>query len=280
MDFNEDDRESHATRQPFKATGYPFLTFLRAVFEELGGQTLCSADDEGADEAAVDDAGGLAVDHFKLGVLLIQDIYPADCLLLRNQGFDGLFVAVQRDAEDGGVPLLAEVIGHLGNDEGFAHFVSGVDALYTTFFVTGDLIDYFCHILLFSAKIIGPSAEIRQMLRNGVKNGNILAGGAAQLELLSLSCVNMAEEMPLGFCLKYEVKNLKGTHILIKDSVWWIVSYKDVYTIGDVFIGNSGIPGNGADDYAIAIFNGILQNNNAGCLELADDVIGLFQIEG
>jgi hypothetical protein len=42
VDFNEDDRESHATRQPFKATGYPFLTFSGAVFEELGGQTLCS----------------------------------------------------------------------------------------------------------------------------------------------------------------------------------------------------------------------------------------------
>ena len=146
MDLHEDDRESHATRQPFKATGYPFLTFLRAVFEELGGQTLCSADDEGADEAAVNDAGGFAEDHFKLRILLVQDIDVADSLLLRNQGLNGFFVAVQGDAEDGGVPLLAEVIGHLGDDEGFAHFVSGDDALKTTFFVTGDLIDYFFHI--------------------------------------------------------------------------------------------------------------------------------------
>jgi len=279
VDFNEDDRESHATRQPFKATGYPFLTFLRAVFEELGGQTLCSADDEGADEAAVDDAGGLAVDHFKLGVLLIQDIYPADCLLLRNQGFDGLFVAVQRDAEDGGVPLLAEVIGHLGNDEGFAHFVSGVDALYTTFFVTGDLIDYFCHILLFSAKITEPSAEIRQKLRNSVKNGNILAGGAAQLELLSLSCVNMAEEMPLGFCLQNEVEYLRGAQIFIEDAVWWIMSNKDVKIDGDIFIGNPCVPGNSADNYTVAILYGILQNSDAGSLKLAYDVIGLVQVK-
>ena len=146
MDFYEDDRESHATRQAFKATGYPFLTFLRAVFEELGGEALGAADNEGADEAAVDDACGLAVDHFELGILLVQDIDVADRLLLRNQGFYGLFVAVQRDAEDGGVPLLAEVIGHLGDDEGLALFISGGDALKTTFFVTGDLIDYFCHI--------------------------------------------------------------------------------------------------------------------------------------
>lgn len=146
MDLHEDDRESHATRQPFKATGYPFLTFLRAVFEELGGQTLCSADDEGADEAAVDDACGLAIDHFKFWILLVKDINPADRILLRYQGFDSFFMAVQGDAEDGGIPLLAQVGRHLGDDEGFAHFVSGGDALKTTFFVTGDLIDYFCHI--------------------------------------------------------------------------------------------------------------------------------------
>ena len=100
MDFHQDDGDAHATGQPFKATGYPFLAFLRAVFEELSGQTLCAADDEGADEATVDDAGGLAEDHFKLGILLIQDIDVADRLLLRNLGFDGLFVVVKGDAED------------------------------------------------------------------------------------------------------------------------------------------------------------------------------------
>lgn len=146
MDLHEDDRESHATRQPFKATGYPFLTFIRTIFEEFCGEALGTTDDEGADEAAVDDTGGFTEDHFKLRILLVQDIDVADSLLLRNQGLNGFFVAVQGDAEDGDVPLLAEVIGHLGDDEGFAHFVSGDDALKTTSFVTGDLIDYFCHI--------------------------------------------------------------------------------------------------------------------------------------
>jgi len=144
--FHEDDGDADASGQPFKATGYPFLTFLRAVFEVFREEAICTADDEGTDEAAVDDAGGFAEDHFKLGILLVHDIDVADRLLLRNQGFDGLFVAVKGDAEDGGVPLLAQVVRHLGDDEGFAHFVSGGDALKTTFFVTGDLIDYFCHI--------------------------------------------------------------------------------------------------------------------------------------
>ena len=83
MDLHEDDRESHATGQPFKATGNPFLTFSRKVFEESSCETLGAADDEGADEAAVDDAGGFAEDYFKLGILLVQDIYPADGILLR-----------------------------------------------------------------------------------------------------------------------------------------------------------------------------------------------------
>ena len=143
---------------------YPLLTFVLAVFEEFSGETLGSADDEGSDEAAVDDASGFAEYYIKLGILLVQDIDLADRLLLRNQGLDGLFVAVQGDAEYGGVPFLAQVVCHLGNDEGFAHFISGDDALYTTLFVTGDLIDEFCHIESFSAKITGPSAEKRQKL--------------------------------------------------------------------------------------------------------------------
>ena len=135
---------------------------------------LGAADDEGADEAAVDDAGGFMEDHFKLRILLVKDIDGADSLLLRDQGFNVLFVTVQGDTEDGGVPLLAEVGRHLGNDEGFAHFVSGVDALNPTMFVTGDLIDYFCHIKLFSAMITESSAKMWQKLRNSVENGIIL----------------------------------------------------------------------------------------------------------
>lgn len=179
MDSHQDDGDAHASGQSFKATGYPFSTFLRVILEVFSGEALGAADDEGSDEAAVDDAGGFAKNNFKLGILLVQDIDGADSLLLRDQGFDSFFVTVQGNAEDGCVPLLAQIGRHLGDDEGFAHFVSGGDTLYTTLFVTRDLIDEFCHIDNFSAKITRPSAEIRQKLRNGVKNGNILANGAA-----------------------------------------------------------------------------------------------------
>ena len=117
------------------------------------------------------------------------------------------------------------------------------------------------------------------MLRNGIKNGNILAGGAAQLELLPLSCVNMAEEMPLGFCIQNKVEYLRRAQIFIEDAVWRIVSDEDIKIVWDVFVGNPGITGNGADNYAIAILYGILQNSDASSLELVDDVIGLVQVK-
>ena len=113
------------------------------------------------------------------------------------------------------------------------------------------------------------------MLRNSFKNGNILADNAAQLELLPFSCVNMAEEVPHGLCFEDEIEDLQGTHVFIKDAVWRIVSDKDVKIVRYIFVGYHCIPGNGADDYTIAILYGILQNSNAGSLELVDDVIGL-----
>ncbi len=57
------------------------------------------------------------------------------------------------------------------------------------------------------------------------------------------------------------------------------MSHKDIKIIGDVFIGNPGIPGNGTDDYTVTILCGILQNGNAGILELSVDAIILVQIE-
>lgn len=152
MDSHQDDGDAHASGQSFKVTGYPFSTFLRVILEVFSGEALCTADDEGSDEAAVDDAGGFAKNNFKLGILLVQDIDGTDSLLLRDQGFYSFFVTVQGKAEDRCVPLLAQIGRHLGDDEGFAHFVSGGDTLYTTLLVTRDLIDEFCHIESFSAK--------------------------------------------------------------------------------------------------------------------------------
>ena len=130
----------------------PLSTLLRFVFVGFGGEPFSTADDEGSDEAAVDDTGGFAEYYFNFGILLVQDIDATDRLLLGNQGFNGLFVAVQGDAENGCVPLLAKVIGHLRHYEGFAYLVNSFDALNTTFFVTGDLMNYFCHIKVFRQK--------------------------------------------------------------------------------------------------------------------------------
>lgn len=237
MDSHQDDGDAHASGQSFKATGYPFSTFLRVILEVFCGEALGTADDEGSDEAAVDDAGGFAKNNFKLGILLVQDIDGTDSLLLRDQGFYSFFVTVQGNAEDRCVPLLAQIGRHLGDDEGFAHFVSGGDTLYTTLLVTRDLIDEFCHIDSFSAKITRPSAEIRQKLRNCVKNGNILADCSAQLELLPFSFVDMAEEMPHGFCLQDEVQNVRRTQVIVQDAVRGPVCDQNVSIVWDVFSG-------------------------------------------
>ena len=146
VDFYQDDGNADASGEAIQAKVYPLPSFVRVILTGFGGESIRSADNEGADKAAVDDARGLAEDYSKIGILLVQDIDGTDSLLLRNQGFDSFFVTVQGDAKDGCVPLLAQIGRHLCDDEGFAHFVRGVDALNTTFLVTGDLIDYFCHI--------------------------------------------------------------------------------------------------------------------------------------
>lgn len=160
---DEDDRDTHTSGQPFKAIGYPFLTFVRSVIEELGGKALGSADDEGADETAVDDALRFAAHHLEFRILLFQDMDTTEGSVQRNQRFDSLFLAVQGDTEDVGVPFLTQDGSHLSHHVGGAHLIGGTDAMNTDF-VTGDLSNEFCHIESFLAKIATPSAEIRQML--------------------------------------------------------------------------------------------------------------------
>ena len=109
------------------------------------------------------------------------------------------------------------------------------------------------------------------MLRNSVKNGNILADGAAQLELLTFSFVDMAEEMPLGLGLQNKVENLQRAKIIVQNAVWRPVCNQNVNIFGYVLIGNPGIFGDGADDNAVAVLHGILKNYNAGLLELLGD---------
>ena len=109
------------------------------------------------------------------------------------------------------------------------------------------------------------------MLRNSVKNGNILADCAAQLELLPFSFVDMAEEMPLGLGFQDEVQNVRRTQVFVQDAVRRPVRDQNIDIIWDVFIGNSGVSGNGADDNSVAFLYCILKDNNAGRLKLLDD---------
>ncbi|MDY4112081.1 MAG: hypothetical protein SOY28_04735 [Roseburia sp.] len=99
------------------------------------------------------------------------------------------------------------------------------------------MIDEFCHIESFSAKLTAPSAEIRQKLRNCVKNGNILADCSAQLELLPFSFVDVAEEMPPGLGLQDEVQNIQRPQVIVQDAVWWPVCDQNVSIVRYVFIG-------------------------------------------
>ena len=90
---------------------------------------------------------------------------------------------------------------------------------------------------MFLAMIAGPSAEIRQMLRNCVKNRNILADCSAQLELLPFSFVDMAEEMPPGLGLQDEVQNIQRPQVIVQDAVRWPVCDQNVSIVWYVFIG-------------------------------------------
>ena len=96
---------------------------------------------------------------------------------------------------------------------------------------------------------------------------------------LAFRSVNMAEEMPLGFCLQYEVENLRGAQILVEDAKWRVVGDEDVDAFRDVLVSNSCVSGYGAYRYAVEIFNGILQDSYAGFIELLDDFIGLVKVE-
>ena len=82
------------------------------------------------------------------------------------------------------------------------------------------------------------------MLKNSVKNGNILADCSAQLELLPFSFVDVAEEMPLGLGLQDEVQNVQRTQLIVQNAVRRPVRNQYVDVIRDVFIGNPGVFGN------------------------------------
>ena len=98
-----------------------------------------------------------------------------------------------------------------------------------------------------------------------------MADCSAQLELLPFSFVDVAEEMPLGLGLQDEVQDVRRAQVIVQDAVRWPVCDQNVDVAWDAFIGNPGISGNGADDYAVTFLHSILKDNNAGSLKLLDD---------
>ena len=99
------------------------------------------------------------------------------------------------------------------------------------------------------------------------------------MEGLAFRCVNMAEKVVLRLCLQYEVENLRGAQILIEDAEWRVVGDEDVDAFRDVLVSNSCVSRYGAYRYAAEIFNGILQNSNAGFLKLFDNFFGLVKVK-
>lgn len=95
--------------------------------------------------------------------------------------------------------------------------------------------------------------------------------GAAQLKLLPFSFMNVAEEMPLGLGLQDEIQNVRMTQVVVQDAVRRPVRDQYIDIIRDVFIGNPGISGNGADDNSVAFLHGILKDYDAGRLKLLDN---------
>ena len=64
MDSHQDDGDAHASGQSFKATGYPFSTFLRVILEVFSGEALGTADDDdwGLTQALMDKTGAKNMD--------------------------------------------------------------------------------------------------------------------------------------------------------------------------------------------------------------------------
>jgi hypothetical protein len=121
-------------------------------------------DEDDADELSVSHSFGFAEDDLEIGILLIE------CEEFRDGGFvlykalKGVTTACEGEECNVGVPLVKDVGHHLGGKKESAHLIGGADILDGTIFETGDVIDYFCHIQVFSAKIIGASAKIWQKL--------------------------------------------------------------------------------------------------------------------
>ena len=100
-----------------------------------------------------------------------------------------------------------------------------------------------------------------------------MADCSAQLELVPFSFVNVAEEMPLGLGLQDEVQNVQRTQVVVQDAVRRPVRDQNVNVVWDVFIGNPGISGDGANGNSVAVLHCILKDYDSGRLKLFNDCL-------
>lgn len=104
---------------------------------------------------------------------------------------------------------------------------------------------------------------------------NITADGFAKQEFLPGRGVNVAEKVIFRLGLQDEVQNLGAAQIFIQNAVRRHVGDQDVQVVRDVGIGDGGVAGDGTDDHAVAVFDGVLQDRDAVGGHCLLDCIGL-----
>jgi len=92
---------------------------------------------------------------------------------------------------------------------------------------------------------------------------NITADGFAKQEFLPCRGVDVTEKMILRLGLQDEVQDLGAAQIFVQDAVGRHVGDQDVQVVRDVGIGDGGVAGDGTDNHAVAVFDGVLQNCDA-----------------
>ena len=93
--------------------------------------------------------------------------------------------------------------------------------------------------------------------------GNIPTDSFSEHEFLSGRGVNMTEKVIFRLGFQDEVQDLGAAQIIVQDAVGRQVRDQDVQVVRDVGIGDGGVAGDGADNHAVAVFDGVLQDRDA-----------------
>ncbi len=133
----------------------PFVSALGADGDAL--------QDDCANEMAVDQAAGLAENYIGIRILLVDGIELSDPGFILDERPQGFAAAGQRDENDIRVPLVKKLRHDLGGTGQDAVCVIETDEGHVPVRIIRNFKIDVCHIESFSAKVVGPSAEIWQM---------------------------------------------------------------------------------------------------------------------